>query len=51
MKFKIDENLPIDVAVLLGQAGYDAATVIGQSLGGSLTKTLPLSVNVSNALW
>ena len=42
MKFKIDENLPIDVAVLLGQAGYDAATVIGQALGGSPDEDIAL---------
>jgi predicted nuclease of predicted toxin-antitoxin system len=34
MKFKIDENLPSEVADLLSQAGYDTATVIGQALGG-----------------
>ena len=35
MKFKIDENLPIEVAELLRQTGYDAATVLEQDLGGS----------------
>lgn len=34
MKFKIDENLPIEVAELLQQAGYDAMTVLDQHLGG-----------------
>ncbi|MFN8456300.1 MAG: DUF5615 family PIN-like protein [Anaerolineae bacterium] len=34
MKFKIDENLPIEVADLLRQAGYDAATVDEQHLVG-----------------
>lgn len=34
MKFKIDENLPIEVADLLSRSGYDAATVIDQALGG-----------------
>jgi predicted nuclease of predicted toxin-antitoxin system len=34
MKFKIDENLPIEVAELLNQEGYEAKTVIDQSLGG-----------------
>ncbi len=34
MKFKIDENLPIEVAELLNQAGYDAATVYDQNLVG-----------------
>ncbi len=34
MKFKIDENLPIDVAVILRQEGYDAKTVSEQNLVG-----------------
>ena len=34
MDFKIDENLPIDVANLLRQAGYDAITVLEERLGG-----------------
>jgi predicted nuclease of predicted toxin-antitoxin system len=35
MRFKIDENLPIEVAEALQQAGHDAATVPEQHLGGS----------------
>ena len=35
MRFKIDENLPIEVSRLLGQAGHDAATVVAQALSGS----------------
>ena len=34
MKFKVDENLPIEVAELLQQAGYEAATVHDQNLIG-----------------
>jgi predicted nuclease of predicted toxin-antitoxin system len=34
MKFKIDENLPIEVAQILGQTGYDASTVYSQNLVG-----------------
>ena len=34
MKFKIDENLPSDFAEVLHSAGHDAATVLGQGLGG-----------------
>jgi predicted nuclease of predicted toxin-antitoxin system len=34
MKFKIDENLPIDVADLLRKSGYDATTVLEQDIGG-----------------
>ena len=34
MKFKIDENLPTDIVVLLQEAGYDAMTVLDQKLAG-----------------
>ncbi|GAB4492562.1 MAG: DUF5615 family PIN-like protein [Anaerolineales bacterium] len=34
MKFKIDENLPIDAAVLLKNAGHDALTVYDENLTG-----------------
>ena len=40
MKFKIDENLPIEVAGLLQQAGYDAATVYDQSLVGATDENI-----------
>jgi predicted nuclease of predicted toxin-antitoxin system len=33
-KFKVDENLPVDVATLLRSAGHDAATVVEEQLGG-----------------
>jgi len=35
MKFKVDENLPIEVADLLRQVGYDAVNVFEQHLDGS----------------
>ena len=35
MKFKIDENLPKEVADLLQQAGFEAATVPEQRLTGA----------------
>lgn len=35
MKFKIDENMPLEVAGLLRDAGYDAATVPEQNLAGT----------------
>jgi predicted nuclease of predicted toxin-antitoxin system len=35
MKFKIDENLPIEMADLLRRAGHDALTVSDELLGGS----------------
>ena len=34
MKFKIDENLPIDLAVLFKEAGHDALTIHDENLGG-----------------
>ena len=34
MRFKVDENLPVEVAELLSSAGHDALTVFDQSLGG-----------------
>lgn len=34
MRFKVDENLPIEAAALLRSAGHDALTVFEQSLIG-----------------
>ena len=34
MQFKIDENLPVEIAELLTNAGYDAKTVNEQQLQG-----------------
>ena len=35
MRFKVDENLPVEVADLLRAAGHDAATVSDQGIGGA----------------
>jgi predicted nuclease of predicted toxin-antitoxin system len=35
MDFKIDENLPVDIAKLLIKAGHDAITVNDQRLQGA----------------
>ena len=35
MRFKVDENLPLEAAEALRQAGHDAATVLEQMYGGS----------------
>jgi len=35
MKFKIDENMPLEVAELLRDAGHDSATVSEQNLTGT----------------
>ncbi len=40
MNFKIDENMPVEVAELLKQAGYDAITVSGQDLIGTSDSNL-----------
>jgi len=34
MKFKVDENLPVEVVKLLEDNGHDAVTVLEQNLGG-----------------
>lgn len=34
MRFKVDENLPVDVAEILRSAGHDALTVFDQMLVG-----------------
>ena len=34
MRFKIDENLPIEVAQALRDGGHDASTVLEEGLGG-----------------
>jgi predicted nuclease of predicted toxin-antitoxin system len=34
LKFKCDENLPVEAAGLLTQAGHDAVTVTDQRMGG-----------------
>lgn len=40
MRFKVDENLPVEITDLLRQAGHDAATVMEQALSGSADRTL-----------
>lgn len=35
-KFKIDENLPVEVADMLKAAGHDAMTILDQSMVGEL---------------
>ena len=34
MKFKLDENLPVEAATLLREAGHEALTVLDQQMGG-----------------
>jgi predicted nuclease of predicted toxin-antitoxin system len=40
MKFKVDENLPVETAVLIRNEGYDAVTVWDQNLGGANDKNI-----------
>src|SRR3954469_12861620 len=40
MRFKVDENLPIESAKLLRDAGHDALTVLDQKLGGHPDRTI-----------
>ena len=40
MKFKIDENMPLEAAALLRDAGYDATTVSDQNLTGASDSSL-----------
>ena len=40
MKFKIDENLPAEFAAILGQAGFEAATVAQERLSGATDPAL-----------
>lgn len=42
LKFKVDENLPVEVAEALREAGYDALTVLDQSMGGALDGPLAI---------
>jgi len=35
VKFKVDENLPVEVAQLLRETGHDVFTVLEQGLGGA----------------
>jgi len=41
IKFKIDENLPVEASTILTNAGHDAVTVVDQDLGGSTDLALP----------
>ncbi len=40
MKFKVDENLPIEAATTLQKAGFDADTVFEEALSGATDELL-----------
>lgn len=50
MRFKVDENLPIEVAEVLRTAGHDAATVNEEAVGGVCDPDLALVQRESRAL-
>jgi predicted nuclease of predicted toxin-antitoxin system len=39
-KFKVDENLPVEVTVMLRQGGHDALSVFDEDLGGAFDSSL-----------
>lgn len=50
MLFKIDENLPIEIAGLFIDAGYDAKTVNDQQMQGAIDPVL-IQVKLNNVFW
>lgn len=40
MRFKLDENLPVQVANILSEYGHDASTVYAERLAGATDSTL-----------
>ncbi len=44
MKFKIDENLPVEVANVLSQAGHDALTVFDQDMAGWTDRSIASAI-------
>lgn len=36
MKFKVDENLPVEISQILQEAGYKSSTVLDQKMGGKI---------------
>ena len=50
MKFKIDENLPVEAAVVLRDCGFEADTVGDESLTGVDYETLAISVRADQRI-
>jgi predicted nuclease of predicted toxin-antitoxin system len=48
VRFKVDENLPIEIAELLRASGHDAVTVLEQHHGGSPDAELALLCQAEN---
>ncbi len=51
MRFKTDENLPVEVARLMLSHGHDALTVQDQELGGTTDPTLAAVCNAENRIF
>ena len=49
MRFKIDDNLPIEVAVILNDAGHDAMTINDQGMTGTLDPNVAAVCQAENA--
>ena len=41
MKFKVDENMPAEVAEMFANTGHDAVTVPNQQMGGQPDPLVP----------
>ena len=50
MDFKIDENLPVEVAQLLSQAGHSASTALQEGLGGATDETISAAILKENLI-
>ena len=44
MKFKTDENLPVEAAAILREAGFDVETVWDEALSGAADEIIPARV-------
>ncbi|WP_338834811.1 hypothetical protein MHLNE_11180 [Moorella humiferrea] len=51
LRFKIDENLPIEIADLLREAGYEAETVWSEQIQGFSDIELLRYQNLIGYLW
>ncbi len=50
LKFKVDENLPIEAAALLCDAGHDALTVSQQQISGEPDATVAAVCNLEGRI-
>lgn len=50
MKFKIDENLPVEVASIFREHGFEADTVVDQVLSGADDEAIANRVRTQNRI-